>query len=102
MDMTKKFGGVITDWTLNTLSFTKEQVADQGIKVKTDKVYILSGFVKSDPTGRFETGFNYRYYVVIELDKEKGIVETKNTIYHLHGEAGGIGDMGDLIMKVFY
>ena len=102
MDMTKKFGGVITDWTLNTLSFTKEQVADHGIKVKTDKVYILSGTVKSDPTGRFEVGFHFHSSVVIELDKEKGIVETKNTIYHLHGEAGGLGDMGDLIMKVFY
>ena len=102
MDMTKKFGGVITDWTLNTLSFTKEQLAGKGIDVKTDKVYILSGTVKSDPTGRFEPGFHFHSSVVIEVDKEKGIVETKNTIYHLHGETGGIGDMGDLILKVFY
>ena len=102
MDMTKKFGGVITEWTLNTLSFTKEQVADTGVTVKTDKVYILSGTIKSDPTGRFEVGHHFRSSVVIELDKEKGIVETNNTIYHLHGETGGLGDMGDLIMKVFY
>jgi len=103
MDMTKKDGGVIQHWTLNTLSITPERAAEMGVEgITTDKVYILSGTVKEDPTGRFEVGFHFRSSVVLEIDTENGIVETRNTIYRLHGESGGLGDMGDLILKVFY
>ena len=38
----------------------------------------------------------------IDIDEENGIVETNNTIYRLHGASDGLGDLGDLILKVFY
>lgn len=104
MDMTKKDGGVITEWTLNTLSVAPKEIndfADMG--VRTDKCYILSGYIKEDPTGRFEVGFHFRSSIVIDIDEDKGLVETQNTIYRLDGPADqGIADMGDLIMKVTY
>ncbi len=100
--MTKKYGGIITEWSLNTLSFSVDQVRALGVEIKTDKVFILSGFIKEDPTGRFEIGDHFRSSVVIDVDAEKGIVETQKTIYHLHGESGGYGDMGDMITRIFY
>lgn len=102
--MTKKDGGVIEHWDFNTLSFTTEQVKKQlGVEIKTDKVLILSGTVKEDPTGRFEIGNHFYSSLIIEIDAENGIVETDNTIYRLHGPAGeGLGDMGNLILSVFY
>ena len=104
MDISKKDGGVITEWTLNTLSYTPERVKElAGVDVRTDKCFILSGYVKEDPTGRFEVGFHFRSSLVIDVDEENGLVETRNTIYRLDGPAGkGLPDMGDMIAKVFY
>jgi antitoxin component YwqK of YwqJK toxin-antitoxin module len=104
MDMTKKDGGVIEQWDFNTLSYTAEDVKEKvGIEIKTDNAMILSGYIKEDPTGRFEVGNHFRSSLIIEIDEENGIVETKHTIYRLHGPAGeGIGDLGNLILKVFY
>jgi len=103
MDMTKKDGGVIQHWTFNTLSVSVDVALEQGIDIKTDKVYVLSGTVKEDPTGRFEIGNHFRSSLVLEIDEENGIVETDNSIYRLHGPANeGLGDMGDLILKIFY
>ena len=105
MDMSKKDGGVIVDWTLNVLSYTPEELANIGVEVRTDKVYILSGYVKEDPTGRFQPGWHFRSSPVVEIDAENGIVETRNTIYRIEGEANSenaLPDMGNMIMKVFY
>ena len=104
MDMTKKDGGVIEHWDFNTLSYTAEIVKERlGIEIKTDNAMILSGYIKEDPTGRFELGNHFRSSMIIEIDEENGIVETSNTIYRLAGPAGeGLGDLGDLILKVFY
>ncbi len=100
--MTKKEGGTIKHWGLNTLSMSVEMALAQGIEVKTDKVYILSGYIVEDPSGRFEPGWHFRSSLVIEVDTENGIVETNNSIYRLQGEAENGADMGDLIMKIFY
>jgi len=102
MDMTKKDGGYIEHWTFNTLSVTPERAAEAGVEVKTDKVYILSGNIVEDPTGRFNDGDHFRSSLVIEIDEENGIVETNNTIYRLQGDSDGLGDLGDLILKIFY
>lgn len=102
MDMTKKEGGTIEHWVLNTLSVPVELTKEQGIEIKTDKVYVLSGYVVEDPSGRFEPGWHFRSSIVIEVDTENGIVETNNSIYRLQGEAEAGADMGDLIMKIFY
>jgi len=104
MDMTKKDGGVIEHWDFNTISYTAEEVKEKvGIEIKTDNAMILSGYIKEDPTGRFEIGNHFRSSMIIEIDEENGIVETSNTIYRLSGPAGeGIGDLGNLILKVFY
>ncbi len=102
--MSKKDGGVIEHWDFNTISYTAKHIKETvGIEIKTDKAMILSGYIKEDPTGRFEIGNHFRSSLIIEIDEEKGIVETNHTIYKLSGGAGeGIGDLGDLILKVFY
>lgn len=102
--MSKKDGGVITQWTLNTLSITPERVNELiGVDVRMAKCYMLSGYIKEDPTGRFEVGFHFRSSIIIDIDEEEGLVETQNTIYRLDGPAGqGLPDMGDLITKVEY
>lgn len=102
MDTSKKDGGIIENWTLNTLSFKPEQVRERGFDIKTDKVYILSGYIKEDPTGRFLPGWHFKSSVVLDVDFENGIVETANTIYHVEGKCNWGADLGNLILKVFY
>lgn len=104
MDISKKDGGVITRWTLNTLSVTPEMVNESvGVDVRTNECFVLSGYVKEDPTGRFEVGYHFRSSLVIDVDEEKGLVETLYTMYRLDGPAGeGLPDMGDMITQVFY
>ncbi len=104
MDMSKKNGGVITQWTLNTLSITPERVNELiGVDVRMKECYMLSGYIKEDPTGRFEIGHHFRSSLVVDVDEENGLVETQYTIYTLDGPAGeGLDDIGDLITKVFY
>lgn len=101
--MSKKDGGTITNWQVHELSFTEEQL---------DKVYpgekatpkIISGTVVHDPCGRWLPGFHMRTSFVVKLDREKGIVETMNTIYKLTGEEGKdvLPNLGNKILDVFY
>ncbi len=104
MNMSKKDGGVISNWTFNKLSYTPEEIKEKlGISIKTDAALILSGHIKEDPTGRFDIGNHFRSSLILEVDEKNGIVETQNTIYRLTGGPDeGLPDLGDLILKVFY
>ena len=82
----KKFGGKIKDWTINNLSSGGR---------------ILTGYVASDPLGRWEIGWHMRSSLIVTYDEDTGIVETENTIYHLEGEGTG-GDMGDVVLAIYY
>ena len=102
----KKDGGVLTGWQLHNVSDDVERVNQRyDIHIKTDKVYILTGTVKEDPTGRWLPGYHMRSSVVIDIDRETGIVETKNTIYKVEGEEGEHvlpGNMGPAVLGLFY
>ena len=100
MDMSKKYGGVIENWTFNTL--TTAVSAETRKLMKVEKVMILSGYVVEDPLGRWEEGWHMRSSLVMDYDEESGTVETMSTIYTVKGKMLENADMGDLITKVFY
>lgn len=102
MNLNKKDGGMIENWTFNILSVPVEMLKEKRPDVKVDKAMILSGNVAEDPTGRFQIGWHMRSSLVMDYDEVNGIVETDNTIYHVKGEMLKNADMGDLILKVFY
>jgi len=98
----KKFGGTIKNWTFNILSVPLEKLREMRPDVKVDKAMILSGYVVEDPLCRWQPGWHMRSSLIISYDKENGIVETENTIYHVEGEESPEYNMGDLILNVFY
>jgi hypothetical protein len=85
--MTKKDGGTIKNWQLHKLNFSKAHI---------DLVYpgenllpqLISGTVVNDPTGRWQPGYHMQSSLVRKLDREKGCVETRNTVYKLQGTEG--------------
>jgi len=104
MNKNKKFGGIINNWTFNTLSVTVETVGNAHPEwdIKTDKCLVLSGYVVDDPLGRWQIGWHMKSSMVLDYDEASGTVETVNTIYTVEGKMLENADMGDVILKVFY
>lgn len=100
----KKFGGIIKNWQTHTLSTDIETARKTRPELKEDKVMVFTGTVVEDPTGRFQPGWHMRSSVIVHLDRENGVCETLNTIYHLEGEEGGdvFDDMGKGVLSIFY
>ena len=100
----KKDGGTIINWQLHHLSAPLDKVKEMIPDFKMDEVVMFTGTVVHDPAGRFEDGWHMRSSIIVDFDKETGIVETENTIYKLEGEEGGdtFPDLGDGVMGIFY
>lgn len=103
----KKDGGIIKNWQMHTISKDPEFLAKEkkfNTDFEMDAVMVFTGTIVEDPTGRWKPGFHMRSSLILNYDKETGIVETANTIYKLDGEMGGdvFGDMGPDALKIFY
>ena len=101
--MKKKYGGVITNWQVHNLTFTKKQL-EQVHPGKKTKPMVITGTITEDPTGRFEVGHHVRTSLVVKLDRKKGRVETLNTVYDLRGEEGKdvLPDLKNGVLQIFY
>lgn len=99
----KKFGGTITNWQIHTLSITQEDI---------DKMYpneglqplIMTGTVVEDKLGRWKSGYHMRSSLIKKIDRQKGEIETKNTIYKVEGKENAdiFPDIGDAVLNIFY
>ena len=104
--MTKKFGGTIKDWCLQTLyEGDSEQYAslkEEFTDMQTEKAYIFTGEVVEDPLGRWQVGWNMKSSLVLHVDREAGIIETANTIYKVQDEGPSYtnGDIGRVAMAI--
>lgn len=99
----KKFGGTIKDWQIHTLSLKQEDI---------DKLYpneglqplIMTGTVVEDKLGRWAPGHHMRSSLIKKIDRQKGEIETRNTIYKLEGKEGTdiFPDIGNAVLSIFY
>lgn len=101
--MTKKFGGIIKNWQVHNLDITKKILKKAFPKQKA-KPMVISGTIVDDPLGRWKIGYHMKTSLVVKLDREKGEVETLNTVYKLTGKEGAdvLPDLGNAIANVFY
>jgi len=103
----KKDGGIIEKWQFHRISEDDSQleyVRSIEPDFNMDSAMVFTGTIVEDPTGRWEVGFHMRSSLILNFDKETGIVETRNTIYKLLGEEGGdiFGDLGANVAAIFY
>ena len=99
----KKFGGTIKDWQIHNLSLKPEDIEklypNEGLQPQ-----ILTGTVVEDKLGRWKPGYHMRSSLIKKLDRKKGELETRNTIYKLEGKENTdiFPDMGDAVLNRFY
>ena len=100
--MVKKFGGTIRNWQIHNLSITKKQIREV-YNNKRLKPMVFTGTVVDDPTGMWYKGYHMRSSLIEKIDRKKGIIETRNTIYKVINEGNDIfQDMGDKITSIYY
>lgn len=99
----KKYGGIIKDWQVHTLSFSEDDL-NKVYPGEQLKPLVITGTVVKDELGRWLPGDHMRTSLVKVLDREKGKVETRNTIYRLEGKenADVVPDLGNGVLGLFY
>jgi len=99
----KKNGGIVKNWQVQCLSFSREQI-ESAYPGENLKPMIITATVVHDSKGRWIAGYHMKTSLIVRIDREKGIFETRNTIYQLTGKEGAdiFPNLGDGILKVFY
>ena len=105
----KKFGGTIKNWQLHTVCKANEEermltLLQHAPDMMTEDAYIFTGTVEEDPTGRFEVDWKFKSSLVVNVDRENGIIETINTIYKVKDEGNDYtgGDLGRAAMGIYF
>ena len=110
----KKNGGTIDNWQVHTLSLKPEDI-EKVYPGKCLKPIVFTGTIVNQGNGKFSIGHHMRSSLIVNIDRERGIIETKNTIYNVLNEGGdGVSDslaqllgketsdLGDDVMKITY
>lgn len=105
--MEKKNGGNIEKWQLHHITVPKES-EEEFKKYFPDIIMppiIFTGTVIDEPTGRWRPGDHMRSTYIVSIDRETGVVETLNTMYHMDMDTEGqdvIPDLGNEALRIFY
>jgi hypothetical protein len=96
----KKDGGTIDNWQLHNLSYTQEQL-EEAYPNENLKPMVFTGTVVEDAVGRWKKGNHMRSSLIVNIDRENGVIETRNTMYKVLEEGGDTvsEDMADLLQK---
>lgn len=100
--MEKKYGGIVSDWQIHNLTAPQEAIEevypDMGAKPM-----VFTGTVVDSP--KFKDGWHMRSSLIVDIDRERGIIETLNTRYKIDTSSEGndtFKDLGDVALNIFY
>ena len=97
----KKYGGVITNWQIHNLSFTKDQI-EEAYPGRGGQPMVFTGTVV-ECSHRWKNGYHMRSSLIVKVDRENEEIETMNTIYNVINEGNDVfSDIGDAAMNIFY
>jgi len=111
----KRDGGTIDHWQIHNLSHTQETI-DGVYPGENLKPMVFTGTnVSENGVGKWMAGDHMRSSLIVNIDRENGTIETRNTIYKVLTEGGDetsenmaklLGkdspDLGDGVMGIFY
>ena len=105
--MKKKDGGTITSWEMHKLPYTVEEV-EQVYPGENLTPFVISGMVVDDPTGRWLPGYHMKSSLIVKLNRQTGVLETRNTMYKLLGKevkdsvVEAVKALGGDVRDIFY
>ena len=104
----KKSGGIIKNWQLHHLSKLSKKNSKAFLKHFPNALLdpgpvLFTGTVETCPSGKWDRGFHMKSSYIVSIDREKGIIETMNTIYKTRNEGNDVlPDLGDGILGILY
>jgi hypothetical protein len=97
----KKYGGVVTNWQIHKLTISQEKIDEVYPGLNALPMVFTGTVVRDNP--KLQDGWHMRSSLIVKIDRERGQIETLNTIYDVEHEGDDIlEDMGDKIMGIFY
>jgi len=106
--MEKKDGGTISHWQLHHLKYDdslREDFERHAPHIDFNNIMMVTGTVVNEPTGRWKPGHHFRSSMIVNIDREKNIIETENTIYHFDPNTENqdtMPDLGNGVLGIFY
>lgn len=106
----KKDGGLVRNWQIHHLTIPPDMIRDYKwlTDMYPDILYdpgplVFTGTIVHDAAQRWQPGDHMRSSYIVAIDRDKGVIETQNTIYKVINEGGDIyPDLGNGILKIFY
>ena len=97
-----KYDRVVRNWQIHKLDFTKEDM-EKAFPGEGLKPMIMTGTVVEDPTGKFRAGWHMKSSPVKKIDREKGIIITRNSTYKVIDEGNDtIPNLGHGVLNLHY
>lgn len=100
MNDLKKFGGTLTNWTIHNLTIPDEALVE--FEKKGVLPQLMTAEVVDDPLGRWTPGWQMKSSLIVSIDREKGIIETLNTIYKVDEKELPEGDLGNIAASIYF
>ncbi len=105
----KKDGGLIRNWQLHHLILPDIEGLEDNFLATFPGVLLdpgplkFSGTVVEDSAGRYEPGWHMISSYICSIDRERGVIETLNSIYMVIDEGNDeLPDMGNDILNISY
>ena len=105
----KQDGGLIRNWQLHHLTLPAIEGFEAQFIATFPSVLLdpgplkFSGTVVEDSAGRYKPGWHMISSYICSIDRERGVIETINTIYKVIAEGNDeLPDMGNDILNVLY
>jgi hypothetical protein len=98
----RNYDCIVKNWQLHTLSI-KQELLDEIYPNENYIPYVFTGTVVEDLKERWISGDHMRSSLIKSVDRDKGIIVTKNTTYKVIDEGNDIfPDIGDAVAGIFY
>jgi hypothetical protein len=97
---------IITNWQLHHITLPEKslkKVTDFFPELKGKPIMVFTGTIYKQYNGYLREGDHTRSSVILKLDRKRGLIKTKNSIYKMINEGNDVfPDMGNNVFSILY
>ncbi len=99
--MDKKYGGVVTNWQIHDLKFVTDAIENVYPGTGAQSMVFTGTIVKDSP--KWPDGYHMRSSLIVDINEDRTVIETLNTIYHMENEGNDIlPELGNAVLNITY